>query len=213
MGNVWATLFFVLLALAAISSTISMHEAVTSYFVEKRGMSRKHGARLVTLIALVLATAASMSLGDWSKYTLAGMNFFSLLDNFTSIVMLPLLGILTAVFVGWLWKKEDMRAELTAEGGIDKKSYPIIRFLLRWVCPVLVSVVFVFGIIDFVKKQTAQPAEVVTEEVAPETINRDTLRLRIKDLDIREISADKHDFKPMKLTPISVKQDNNNNNN
>jgi hypothetical protein len=152
-------------------------------------------------------------LGDWSEYTLAGMNFFSLLDNFTSIVMLPLLGILTAVFVGWVWKKEDMRAELTAEGGIDRKSYPIIRFLLRWVCPVLVSVVFVFGIIDFVKKQTAQPAEVVTEEVAPETINRDTLRLRIKNLDIKEISADKNDFKPMKLTPISVKQDNNNNNN
>lgn len=217
MGNVWATLFFVLLALAAISSTISMHEAVTSYFVEKRGMSRKHGARLVTLIALVLATAASLSLGDWSEYTVAGMNFFSLLDNFTSIVMLPLLGILTAVFVGWIWKKEDMRAELTAEGGIDRKSYPIIRFLLRWVCPVLVSVVFVFGIIDFVKKQTAnEVVEVPTEEVVTdeaETINRDSLRLRIKDLDIREISADKHNFKPAKLTPISVKQDNNNNNN
>ena len=216
MGNVWATLFFVLLALAAISSTISMHEAVTSYFVEKRGMSRKHGARLVTLIALVLATAASLSLGDWSEYTVAGMNFFSLLDNFTSIVMLPLLGILTAVFVGWILKMEYMRAELTAEGGIDRKSYPIIRFLLRWICLVLVSVVFVFGIIDFVKKQTAnEVVEVPTEEVvdATETINRDSLRLRIKDLDIREISADKHNFKPAKLTPISVKQDNNNNNN
>ena len=212
-GNVWATLFFVLLALAALSSTISMHEAVTSYFVEKRGMSRQKGAWIVTIIAIVLATLASLSLGVFDQYRVLDLNFFGLLDTFTSIVMLPLLGILTAVFVGWIWRKADMRAELTAEGGIDRKSYPIIRFLLRWVCPVLVSVVFVFGIIDFVKEQTAQPAEVVTEEVAPEAINRDTLRLRIKDLDIREISADKHDFKPMKLTPISVKQDNNNNNN
>jgi hypothetical protein len=125
--------------------------------------------------------------------------------------MLPLLGILTAVFVGWVWKKEAMRAELTAEGGIDRKSYPIIRFLLRWVCPVLVSVVFVFGIIDFVKKQTAQPAEVVTEEVAPETINRDTLRLRIKNLDIKQINADKHSFKPVTLTPKTEKELNTNN--
>ena len=151
MGNLWATLFFILLALAALSSTISMHEAVTSYFVEKRGMSRKHAARLVTLFALLLATVASLSLGDWSGYTIAGMNFFELLDNFTSLVMLPLLGILTAVFVGWVWKKEDMKAELIAEGGVDKATYPIIRFLLRYVCPILVSAVFVFGIIDFIK--------------------------------------------------------------
>ena len=151
MGGVWSTLFFLLLGLAALSSTISMHEAVTSYFVEKRGMSRRKGAWVVTIIALVLATAASLSLGDWSGFTIGGMNIFSLLDNFTSIVMLPLLGILTAVFVGWIWKKEDMRKELTAEGGVDKATYPVIRFLLRYVCPVLVSVVFIFGIVDFIK--------------------------------------------------------------
>ena len=151
LGNIWATLFFLLLGLAALSSTISMHEAVTSYFVEKRGMSRKQGARIVTLIALLLSTAASLSLGDWSEYKVAGMNFFSLLDNFTAIVMLPLLGILTSIFVGWVWKKQDMKAELTAQGGIDKATYPVIRFLLRYVCPVLVSVVFIFGIIDFIK--------------------------------------------------------------
>lgn len=163
-GNIWAALFFLLLGLAALSSTISMHEAVTSYFVEKRGMSRKHGARLVTLIALCLATVSSLSLGDWSGFTIAGMNIFALLDNFTAIVMLPLLGILTAIFVGWIWKKEDMRAELTAEGGVDKATYPAISFLLKWVCPVLVSVVFVFGIISFAKSLKPTEAEVVEQQ-------------------------------------------------
>lgn len=151
LGNIWATLFFLLLGLAALSSTISMHEAVTSYFVEKRGMSRNKGALIVTVATLLLATTASLSLGDWSDIKIAGMNIFSLLDNFTAIVMLPLLGILTAIFVGWLWKSEDMKAELTAQGGVDKATYPVIRFLLRYVCPVLVSVVFVFGIIEFIK--------------------------------------------------------------
>ena len=121
------------------------------HFVEKRGMSRNKGAWIVTIGALMLSTVASLSLGDWSDIKLLGMNFFALLDNFTAIVMLPLLGILTSVFVGWLWKKEDMKAELTAEGGIDKATYPVIRFLLRYVCPVLVSIVFIFGIIDFVQ--------------------------------------------------------------
>jgi NSS family neurotransmitter:Na+ symporter len=151
LGNIWATLFFLLLGLAALSSTISMHEAVTSYFVEKRGMSRNKSAIIVTVATILLATAASLSLGDWSDFKIAGMNIFSLLDNFTAIVMLPLLGILTSIFVGWLWKKEDMKAELTAQGGVDKATYPVIRFLLRYVCPVLVSVVFVFGIIEFIK--------------------------------------------------------------
>ena len=157
-GNFWAMLFFLLLGLAALSSTISMHEAVTTYFVEKRGMSRGKGALIVTFGTVLLATAASLSLGAWSDIKVAGMNIFALLDNFTAIVMLPLLGIFTAIFVGWIWKKEDMRAELTAEGGVDKTTYPVIRFLLRWVCPVLVSVVFVFGIMDFAKN-LAKPEE------------------------------------------------------
>lgn len=178
-GNFWAMLFFLLLGLAALSSTISMHEAVTSFFVEKCGMSRKHGARLVTLLVLILATVASLSLGDWSEYTVAGMNIFALLDNFTSIVMLPLLGILTAVFVGWLWKKEDMRAELTAEGGVDKATYPVIRFLLRWVCPVLVSVVFIFGIIDFAK--SLRPAEEVAPAVEPTELKLEVVGAEVCD--------------------------------
>ena len=151
LGNVWSMLFFLLLGLAALSSTISMHEAVTSYFVEKRGMTRTTGATIVTLGAILLASAASLSLGAWNEYRVAGMNLFALLDNFTAIVMLPLLGILTSVFVGWIWKRSDAKAELTAQGGVDKATYPVIYFLLRYVCPVLVSTVFVFGIIDFIK--------------------------------------------------------------
>ena len=172
MGNVWATLFFLLLGLAALSSTISMHEAVTSYFVEKRGMSRNKGAVIVTIGTLLLATVASLSLGDWSDYKVAGMNIFDLLDNFTAIVMLPLLGILTAIFVGWIWNKESMKAELTAQGGIDSKTYPVIRFLLRYVCPILVSVVLVFGIMDFVKGLNSAPvdAEPVATELQGEPV-------------------------------------------
>ena len=176
MGNVWATLFFLLLALAALSSTISMHEAVTSYFVEKRGMTRKKGAIIVTIGTLLLATVASLSLGVWKGYTVAGMTIFDLLDNFTAIIMLPLLGILTAIFVGWIWKKQDMKAELTAQGGVDRKTYPVIRFLLRYVCPVLVSVVLVFGVMDFVKSLN-KSSETETEQVEREPQEQITLNV------------------------------------
>ena len=198
-GNIWAMLFFLLLGLAALSSTISMHEAVTSYFVEKRGMSRGKSAWLVTIIALVLATICSLSLGDWSGIKVLGMNIFALLDNFTAIVMLPLLGILTAIFVGWVWKKEDMKAELTAEGGVDLATYPVIRFLLRYVCPVLVSVVFVFGIVDFVRSYTPQQApEVVSAE--------EEFRLKINDANFDAVDGENLEI--ISITPVTENTNN-----
>ncbi|MBQ3173675.1 MAG: sodium-dependent transporter, partial [Alistipes sp.] len=202
-GNLWATLFFLLLGLAALSSTISMHEAVTSYFVEKRGMSRTKGAWIVTIGAMLLATVASLSLGDWSGFTVLGMNIFSLLDTFTAIVMLPLLGIMTAIFVGWVWKKEDMKAELTAEGGVDKATYPVVRFLLKWVCPVLVSVVFVFGIIDFVNGYT-HSAEA---EAEAEAVEVETFELSVEGID--EDVALAVDHESVMLTPVTENSDNN----
>jgi NSS family neurotransmitter:Na+ symporter len=189
--NLWSTLFFLLLGLAALSSTISMHEAVTSYFVEKRGMSRSKGAWIVTIGALLLSTAASLSLGDWSDFRIVGMNIFDLLDSFTAIVMLPLLGILTAIFVGWIWRKEDMRAELTAEGGVDKATYPVIRFLLRYVCPVLVSVVFVFGILDFVRGLNAA--------AEPEVVKQEVVEMPKKGLKINMSNKTRQQFEKAKL--------------
>ena len=161
-------------------------------------MSRNKGAWIVTIGTLMLSTVASLSLGDWSDVKLLGMNIFSLLDNFTAIVMLPLLGILTAVFVGWVWRKEDMRAELTAEGGVDKATYPFIRFLLRYVCPVLVSVVFVFGIISFVKSLSAEPEDVTIEEDATE------LTLNVNGVDFEDVDVE--NFEMTTITPITETQ-------
>ena len=178
-----------------------MHEAVTSYFVEKRGMSRTKGAWIVTIGAMLLATVASLSLGDWSGFTVLGMNIFSLLDTFTAIVMLPLLGIMTAIFVGWVWKKEDMKAELTAEGGVDKATYPVVRLLLKWVCPVLVSVVFIFGIIDFVKGYTH------SAEAEAEAVEVETFELSVEGID--EDVALAVDHESVMLTPVTENSDNN----
>ena len=83
----------------------------------------------------------------------------------TTVAPTTMSGRLKRLVVGWVWKKEDMRAELTAEGGVDKATYPVVRFLLRYVCPILVSTVFIFGIMDFVKGLNAAPAEPEAKEV------------------------------------------------
>ena len=85
---------------------------------------------------------------------------------------------------------------------MDKATYPVVRFLLKWVCPVLVSVVFIFGILDFVGSYTAEPiAEPVTEPVAVEP------KLKVEGLDMEV--EENVDFESVILTPVTENSDNN----
>jgi hypothetical protein len=84
-----------------------------------------------------------------------------------------------------------MRAELTAEGGVDKATYPVIRFLLRYVCPVLVSVVFVFGILDFVRGLNAA--------AEPEVVKQEVVEMPKKGLKINMSNKTRQQFEKAKL--------------
>ena len=126
------------------------------------------------------------------------MNIFALVDSFTDIVMWTLVDVMTDVIVGWVWKKEGMKAELTAEGGVDRATYPVIRFLLKWVCPVLVSLVFIFGIIDFIQSYNS-PSE--SEAVVEES------NLKVEGIDMEEL--ENIDIESVTLTPVTAETDNN----
>jgi NSS family neurotransmitter:Na+ symporter len=88
LSVIFSLMFYVLLALAALTSTISMHEVVTSYLNERFGWSRSHAAVCVTLFCVVTGTLSSLSLGIW-KTTFFGLGFFDLLDFVTAKLMLP----------------------------------------------------------------------------------------------------------------------------
>ena len=85
----FSSMFYLLLALAAITSTISMHEVVTAFLNEKFGLTRKRAATYVTLFCVFTGIASSWSLGMWSEYTLFGMGCFDFLDFVTAKIMLP----------------------------------------------------------------------------------------------------------------------------
>ena len=85
----FSSMFYLLLALAAITSTISMHEVVTAFLNEKFGLARKRAATYVTIFCVFTGIASSWSLGMWSEYTLFGMGCFDFLDFVTAKIMLP----------------------------------------------------------------------------------------------------------------------------
>ena len=142
-GNIIATLFFILLFFAAITSSISLIEPAISYMVEKYSLTRAKATFRMGFITWVLGIGTILSFNHLSEYQLFGMNFFNLLDNFTSKVMLPLGGLLMAIFVGFIVKKNIVQEELR----LNKLSFNLWRFILRFIAPVAVTLIFINGLI------------------------------------------------------------------
>lgn len=102
LGTVFGTLFFVLLAIAALTSSISLLEPLVAYFIDEHGARRVWVTIGVGFAAFLLSVPSSLSLGPWADYTLFGKGVLDFLDALTAGIMLPAGGFLIAVFVGWV---------------------------------------------------------------------------------------------------------------
>ena len=135
-------MFYILLALAALTSTISLHEVVTAFLNEQFNLTRNRAAVIVTSFCVVTGVLSSLSLGIWNAKFL-GLGFFDLLDFVTAKLMLPLSGFLVCLFVGWYLKRSLSYNELT-NYGLQRVSYfPIYMFILRYFAPVAIALIFV----------------------------------------------------------------------
>lgn len=142
IGYLFSGLFYILLLLAALTSTISMHEIATAFFRENYKLSRRVSATVVTLICLLLGTACCLSFGPWSEVKIWGMGFFDLFDFLTAKFMMPLGGILITMFVEWYLDRKLVVDELTNGGTLKVRGLGFLLFLVRWVAPIGVGVVF-----------------------------------------------------------------------
>lgn len=146
---VWSACFFLLLGLAALTSTISLHEPITLYLHEEKHLSRLTAARITTLGLAALVTLASLSLGVLNGWKIVGMNIFDLLDFSTTNILLPVSALATSIFTGWVLDRKILQRELTNDGTLRVRILGIVVFLLRWVCPLLLLCIFLdnFGLI------------------------------------------------------------------
>lgn len=138
-GTVFGTLFFLLLVFAAWTSAISLLEPIVAWLVENMRMSRVKAAAWAGVAAWLLGVASLLSLNVWSGYTLFGKPIITLVDNLTANIMLPVGGLLIAVFAVWMMADESTRSELGLSEGMAYRSW---RFLVRYLVPV--AIVFVF---------------------------------------------------------------------
>lgn len=149
MGGLFGTLFFVLLLFAAWTSGISLLEPVVEWVEEKTSLARTGSAVLVGVLCWLLGIASILSLNVWADVAPLGMferfegkTIFDLLDFFTANIMLPLSGLLTALFVGWFVAKESLKLDL----GLDGAGFQLWFGLIRFVTPVAVLIVFAYNL-------------------------------------------------------------------
>ena len=136
-------MFYILLALAALTSTISLHEVVTAYLHEEFKFTRKKAARLVTAGCIILGVLCSLSLGVGKNYTIFGLNLFDLFDFLTAKIMLPLGGLFISIFTGWYLDRRIVREEVTDWGKLRFPFFGFYIFLLKFVAPVAIASIFV----------------------------------------------------------------------
>lgn len=150
MGSLFGTLFFLLLIFAAWTSGISLLEPLVEWLEEQKGLNRISSTLGAGIVCWLLGVASILSLNLWSDVTPLGMfamfegkTIFDLLDFLTANILLPLGGLLVAVFVGWYMSRQELQSELS----MSPAMFTAWHRILRYFTPVAVAVVFIYNLV------------------------------------------------------------------
>ena len=146
MGYVFSLMFYLLLVLAALTSTISMHEEVTAFFCDRCHISRRQAASIMTSTAMVLGALCALSFGPLAGFRpFFGRGFFDAFNDVTAQWIMPLSGIVLSLFVGWRLPRALVEEELTNHGTLKMPHFIVSSFffLIRYVAPIAIAAIFI----------------------------------------------------------------------
>lgn len=139
-------LFYLLLVMAALTSSISMLEMTAAGLHTNLRMSRTVSTLLVSLVCIALGACCAWSFGPWKNATLFGMTLFELFDFLVAKIIMPVGGILMCVFVAWVVDEKVLRDEMTNHSTIPCRLYAVFRFIIRYIAPVCILLLLINGL-------------------------------------------------------------------
>lgn len=142
-GFIFSVIFFFLLSVAALTSTISVLEVVVAYLKEELKMSRGKATIIATLSISILGVFATLSFGVMDDVTILGQTVFGLLNYTSANVMLTFGALLIVVFVGWQMGKSEFLNEISNQGTITSGFFKIVFFIIRYIAPIAIGIVAV----------------------------------------------------------------------
>lgn len=139
----FSLLFYLLLVMAALTSSISMLEMAVAFFHEEYGWSRPKVSVAASAVCMLLAAGCSLSFGAWADKTVFGLGMFDLFDFIVAKILMPLGSLVMCVFLGWVVDEKTVRMEVTNGGTLHTWLYPVWRFIIRYLAPVGIILIFI----------------------------------------------------------------------
>ena len=142
-GYFFCLIFFLLLVIATLTSTISLLEVIVAAMTEELKITRTKAAIIGSLVTAVIGVFATLSFREGSALHISGRTVFDLLDHITASYFMPIGGLLIVLFVGWRLKRADLLDEMTNGGRLKVGVNKVIAFIIRYIAPVAIAVIFV----------------------------------------------------------------------
>lgn len=149
-GSVIAIIFFIILFLAAITSSISLFEVVVAYLVEEFKLSRVFSVICSIFLFIALGVLCSLSQGVWADIKWFGLCIFDFFDSLSANILMPLGGLVAALFVGWKLKRAVIVDELTSSGAvkINKALLEFLIFAIKYLAPITAIAIMIKAILS-----------------------------------------------------------------
>ena len=143
-GYFWALIFFMLLVIAALTSTISVLEVVVAFCSEELNIGRKKATIVVASIITFIGIFCTLSQGPLDKLAIGDKNLFSILDYSAANIFLPVGAFFIVIFVGWFMGRKNVRDELSNQGTFRNKLFWLFMILVRFFAPIAIAIVFLY---------------------------------------------------------------------
>ncbi len=145
-GAVIGAIFFLLVLFAALTSSISLMETVVSIVRDKLGWSRKVTCVAVLVFCIVLGLPSSLGFGVWSGISVNGMSILDMFDFASNSILMPIVALLTCIFVGYVIKPKCLIEEIELTG--EFKSKTLFTIVIKYVAPVCIILILISSILD-----------------------------------------------------------------
>ncbi|MBQ2973250.1 MAG: sodium-dependent transporter [Clostridia bacterium] len=145
-GAFIGAIFFLLVLFAALTSSISLMETVVSIVRDKIGWSRNKTCILVLVFSILLGLPSSLGFGVWSGFSLGGMTFLDMSDFLSNSILMPIVALLTCIFVGYVIKPKALIEEIELTGPFKAKT--LFTVVIKYIAPVCIVLILISSVLD-----------------------------------------------------------------
>jgi NSS family neurotransmitter:Na+ symporter len=145
-GRIIGALFFFLVLFAALTSSVSILEAIVSGIIDEFGMKRVPATLIVAAYGAALGSVCSLGFGIWSNIKIIGFGILDFLDFISNNVFLPLVGMFTCIMVGFVIKPKSIIDEVESNGEFRSKGFYSV--MVKWIAPIFIFAILISGILQ-----------------------------------------------------------------